>query len=135
MFLAEFFNTDFIAERWQVYLVVVLFSLICGAIVIFAPKAMPQFEMVFFWSTLLGFVTAFITVLAASKTKQPGHVIFADWNNQSGWGDGTAFMLGLGTCMYAFLATDAVTHIAEVRRNNKPRTVPAPRGGAWPCFW
>lgn len=39
-----------------------------------------------------------------------------------------AFILGVGSCMYAFLATDAATHIAEVRikyflsRPNIPET-------------
>jgi amino acid transporter len=35
------------------------------------------------------------------------------YDNPSGWNEPTAFIIGLGTCMYAYLAIDGATHIAE----------------------
>lgn len=84
------------------------------AIVCFLPRAIPMGENVFFLASLLCFVVSFIVCLAVSKTKQPGKVVFTEFVNVTGWSDGTAFMLGVGSCMYAFLATDGATHIAEV---------------------
>ena len=92
-------------------------------------------EVVFFLASVIGFVVFFITVLARSNQKQSGKTVFTEWNNQTGWGDGTAFLLGVGACMYTFLATvsmkspqtlqsytdlelqDSATHIAEEMPN------------------
>lgn len=85
-----------------------------AVVVIYLPKAIPRGEIAFFSASLIGFFVFFITVLATSKTKQPGSVVFTQYVNATGgWSDGTAFMIGVGTCMYSFLATDAATHMAE----------------------
>ena len=89
----------------------VLLISITAAIVIWLPRAIPRGEI----ASLLGFFVFFVVVLATSKTKQPGSVIFIRFANVTGWSDGTAFMIGVGSAMYAFLATDSATHMAEVR--------------------
>ena len=63
---------------------------------------------------LVGFFVFFISILATSKVKQPAEVVFTKFNNTTGWSDGMAFMLGVGSCMYVHLATDGATHITEV---------------------
>lgn len=68
----------------------------------------------FFLASLIGFVFFFIAVLATSKTKQSARTVFVTFTNLSGWNDGTAFMLGVGSAMYSFVATDTATHLAEV---------------------
>mgnify|MGYP003662634822 CR=1 FL=1 len=93
----------------------VLLISITAAIVIWLPRAIPRGEIAFFSASLLGFFVFFVVVLATSKTKQPGFVIFIRFANVTGWSDGTAFMIGVGSAMYAFLATDSATHMAEVR--------------------
>jgi choline transport protein len=87
---------------------------IATAVVILLPRAIPKGEIFFFLCNLIGFFVFFITVLGTSKHKQPASAIFSDFQNVTGWSDGTAFMLGVGTCMYAYLATDGARHIAEV---------------------
>lgn len=111
--LASFFNPDYVWTQWQVWLLYVLLCCIAVAVIVLLPTWLPQAEMVFFLATVSGFVVFFITVLATSKSKQKGSTIFTDWNNQSGWSDGPAFLIGVGTAMYTFLATDGATHIAE----------------------
>jgi len=96
------------------------------SIVIFLPRAIPMGENVFFLASLFAFLVSFIVVLAKSDTKQPAKVVFTEYTNVTGWSDGTAFMLGVGSCMYAFLATDGATHIAEELPNpgkNVPRAI------------
>jgi len=96
-----------------------LFMIIVTAIVCLLPRILPKAETAFFLCSLAGFIIFTIAVLATSKPKQPGSVVFTDFVNQTGWSDGTAFVLGVGTCTYAFLGTDATTHIAEVRFSSK----------------
>ncbi|EXJ85333.1 hypothetical protein A1O1_05697 [Capronia coronata CBS 617.96] len=111
--LASFYNADFAPTQWQTYLIFLLITILAALVVCYAPRLLPALEKFFFWCSLSGFLVAFITMLAASRHKESAHVVFVEYNNQSGWSDGMSFVIAVGTCMYTFLATDATTHIAE----------------------
>jgi choline transport protein len=105
--IASFLHPEYVWTQWQVYLIYVALCIIAVAIVVYLPRQIPHVEMVSFLASIIGFVVFFIAILAASKGKQRASVVFTDWSNQTGWGDGTAFLLGVGTCMYTYLAVDA----------------------------
>lgn len=86
--LASLFHPEYSPTQWQVYLIYVIFVVACTSITIFLPRSIPLAETVFFGASLLGFVVFLITVLAASETKQPARIIFADWVNLTRWNDG-----------------------------------------------
>ncbi|PYH46907.1 putative GABA permease [Aspergillus saccharolyticus JOP 1030-1] len=111
--LASIYHPSYTAESWQTYLIYALLILIATAIVCLLPRALPKGEIVMFISSFLGFVASFITVLATQNHKQSAAAVFLDYKNTSGWSDGTSFLIGLGTCMYAYLAIDGACHIAE----------------------
>jgi choline transport protein len=112
--LVTLHHPNFAAAQWQVYLIYVMINVLATIIICYLPKLLPKIEQTFFLSSLFAFVTGFVTLLASSHDKQPGRTVFVNYNNQSGWSDGTSFLIGVGSCMYAFLATDAATHISEV---------------------
>lgn len=56
--------------------------------------------------SIIGFVTCFIINLAMSDHKQPASWLTQDGLGTSGWGDGTAWLLGISNAMYAFGGTD-----------------------------
>src|ERR1700761_1781696 len=91
--LSSFLHPDYVWTQWQVYLIYVLLCTIAVAITILLPRQIPVFEMAFFLASIVGFVVFFVTVLATSKKKQRASTVFTDWYNQTGWGDGTAFLL------------------------------------------
>lgn len=74
---------------------------------------LPRLQEVMFWSSISAFVACLAAVLGMSKSKQSARVVFTQYQNETGWPDGLSFLIGLGTCMYMFSATDAATHIAE----------------------
>ncbi|KAI1622604.1 amino acid/polyamine transporter I [Exophiala viscosa] len=116
--IASFLRPDYVWTQWQIYLIYLLLCTTAVAVVVWLPRQMPMLQMVFFMASLVGFVVFFITVLATSKDhKQRASTVFTKWDNQTGWSDGTAFLLGVGTCMYAYLAVDSVTHLAEEMPN------------------
>jgi choline transport protein len=98
--LATLYHPEYAWTQWQVYLVYAGILIICTAIVIFLPTLIPIGETVFFWTSITGFVVSFVTLLAASDTKQSGSVVFTQWTNQTGWSDGFAFLLAVGQAMY-----------------------------------
>ncbi|KAF2456314.1 putative amino acid permease [Lineolata rhizophorae] len=111
--VAAFNNPGYEPTQWQIYLMSALAIILCGTVACLLPKLLPLVNQSFFAFSLLGFVVSFVAVLAGSDTKQSGDVVFVEFINNTGWSDGTAFMVAVGTCMYSFLATDATTHIAE----------------------
>ncbi|KAK5088586.1 hypothetical protein LTR05_002806 [Lithohypha guttulata] len=124
--LATLYKPEYAWIQWQVWLVYTGFIIACSSIVILLPRLIPKGEIVFFWASVLGFVVSFVAILAASDTKQSASIVFTDWVNQTGWNDGTAFLLAVGQAMYGFLCTDSATHISEELPNpgrNVPRAM------------
>ncbi|KAJ5496523.1 amino acid transporter [Penicillium fimorum] len=111
--LAGIYHPSYIGEAWQTWVIYFLLVLIAAVIVCLLPAALPRGEMVMFVSSFLGFVASLITVLATRNHTQSVKAVFVDFENTSGWSDGTSFIIGLGTCMYAYLAIDGACHIAE----------------------
>ncbi|KAL2820121.1 amino acid transporter [Aspergillus granulosus] len=125
--LATIYNPSYIAEAWQTYLMYCFLVLISTAIVCLFPRALPRAEIIMFISSVLGFVASFIVLVATQPHKQSAAAVFVDYKNNSGWSDGTSFLIGLGTCMYAYLAIDGASHIAE-ELPNPSRDVPRAMG-------
>ncbi|KAJ5662903.1 amino acid transporter [Penicillium longicatenatum] len=111
--LASIYHPSYTAEAWHTYLIYLLIMILATSIVCFSPNAIPKGEIVLLWCSVAGFVASFVTVLATQRHPQSAKVVFTEYKNESGWNDGTSFVVGLGTCMYAYLAIDGATHIAE----------------------
>ncbi|KPI43975.1 Choline transport protein [Cyphellophora attinorum] len=111
--MATLFHPQYIPEQWHVYLVYVAFVAACTLITVFLSRQIPLLETISFFASITGVVVFFVVVLAVSPTKQPASAVFVRWDNQTGWGDGTAFFLAVGQAMYSYLAVDSASHIAE----------------------
>ncbi|EEU43558.1 uncharacterized protein NECHADRAFT_45162 [Fusarium vanettenii 77-13-4] len=123
LILASLYHPDFVWKPWQVWLIYVLITVISCLIIVLLPRWIPTAERVFLFSSLLGLLVAFITILASSEHKQPAAIVFTEWVNVTGWPDGLAFLLATGQAMYGFLGLDGATHISE-ELPNPERTVP-----------
>jgi choline transport protein len=114
--IAGIYHPTYTAEAWHTYLIYTLLVIIATTIVCLLPRAIPRGEIVMFMCSFMGFLASLITVLATQKHPQSAREVFLNYKNNSGWSDGTSFLIGLGTCMYAYLAIDGACHIAEVKR-------------------
>jgi choline transport protein len=121
--LASLYHPNYTWTQWQVWLLYTLITIISCALIVSFPRWIPTAEKVFMYSSLLGFLVAFITVLATSQDKQPARIVFTDWVNVTGWPNGLSFLLATGQAMYGFLGMDGATHISE-ELPNPERTVP-----------
>lgn len=113
--LATFFDETFVVERWQIYLIFVAINTLATLIVCMAPQLLPKIEVLSLWSSLSAFLISTIVVGALSGPKQPAKAIFVEDQNVTGWSNGFAFIIGIGTSMYTFVSTDSATHMAEVQ--------------------
>lgn len=71
-----------------------------------APKRISWTVQITLYVSLTGFLVFFIVSLAMSRHKQPGSFIVESGLGTSGWGGGTAWVLGITNAMYAFGGTD-----------------------------
>lgn len=126
--IASIYHPDYSAEAWQTYLMYLLIVIMAAAIICLLPRAIPKAEIVMLVASLLGFIASFVTLLAAQPHKQSGLAVFAKpLSNQSGFSDGTAFMVGQPICMYAYMGLDGATHVTE-ETSNPAREIPRSLG-------
>ncbi|GIK01579.1 hypothetical protein Aspvir_005617 [Aspergillus viridinutans] len=111
--LVSFLKEDYQPRQWPTYLVFLALIALATGMVCLLAHWLPRLQEVMFWSSISAFVVCLAAVLGMSKSKQPARVVFTQYENETGWPDGLSFLIGLGTCMYMFCATDAATHIAE----------------------
>lgn len=63
--------------------------------------------------SLGGFVAWFIVLLATKKGSNDSSFLLATDQGTSGWGQGTAWILGISTALFNYQGSDAPIHIAE----------------------
>ena len=98
--LIQVYHPTFLMQRWQIWMIYTALLLFSTILVTLGPSLIPKTQSAFFWASILGVLTMAITVLSVSSTKTSAEVVFASWENPSGWSDGLAFMLATGQSMW-----------------------------------
>lgn len=110
-------HDDYVYERWHVFIVYLLATWSCCALVTFSNRSLPAVQLLAVFFILAGwFITMLVCAIMPSKTGS-GYAttsfVWKDWVNQTGWPDGFAFLTGMLNGAYAVGAIDVVTHCAE----------------------
>ncbi|KAK9237334.1 amino acid/polyamine transporter I [Lipomyces kononenkoae] len=112
---AAFYHPLYKPTRWEVWMLYTAVHTVCVAINLSIPKLLPAFNKFALYLTVTAFIASIVTVgVTGSSTKVTASEVFTDFLNASGWSStGLAFMIATANSMYAFVAVDAATHIAE----------------------
>ncbi|KAJ5601821.1 hypothetical protein N7510_011355 [Penicillium lagena] len=110
-------------QSWHTYLVHVALCIVAFLATSRFPAAIGRLGVAIFFLSLAGFVASIVTLLAVSDDKQPGDVVFRQYENVSGWSDGWAMIIGITACLWAYSGADGPTHLAE-EVPNPSRNVP-----------
>ncbi|KAH6989506.1 amino acid/polyamine transporter I [Ilyonectria sp. MPI-CAGE-AT-0026] len=111
--MISFFEPDFVVQRWQIYLLYVAVALITAVPVFVASNQLAIVVQTSLFLSLVGMaLTLFVTTGMHQHTNEGSFLVQANLGT-SGWNSGTAWMLGIANCMYAFGATDGAIHISE----------------------
>ncbi|OJJ50750.1 hypothetical protein ASPZODRAFT_54940 [Penicilliopsis zonata CBS 506.65] len=121
--IAQFYYEGLTVTAWQMWLIYTLVIILAAVCVCFLPRLIPLIESSLFWLSLGSFIASLVAMLASSQHKQSASFVFTQWSNQTGWSDGTAFLLAVGQSMWPWIGTDAATHISE-ETPNPGRSVP-----------
>jgi choline transport protein len=120
------YHPDFDLQPWHVYIAYILLTIVCVAFCVFFNRFIPKLQDAGLFIILVGgFVT--IVVLAAMPQQHASTAtVWRDWENQTGWGGGVAFLTGVLNGAFTIGTPDGITHLAEELPNPKtdlPRAV------------
>lgn len=101
------------SESWHVYLLHIALCIVAFFATSRFPSAIGRLGIAIFFLSLAGFIASIVTLLTVSDTKQSGDIVFRDYENVSGWGDGWAMVIGITSCLWAYSGVDGPTHLAE----------------------
>ncbi|KPM37242.1 hypothetical protein AK830_g9303 [Neonectria ditissima] len=111
--MISFFEPDFVIQRWQIYLLYVGVAVITAVPVFVASNRLAVVVQISLFLSLVGMaLTLFVTTGLHKHTNEGSYLVQSNLGT-SGWNSGTAWLLGITNCMYAFGGADGAIHISE----------------------
>ncbi|KAF8848814.1 choline transport protein [Acephala macrosclerotiorum] len=107
------YHPSYVIQPWHLFVALVLITWICIAITIFFNKYLPYLQQFGLFVVLVGGLATIIVVAAMPKQHASNSFVWSDWNNETGWGSGFAFLAGVLNGAFTIGTPDAVTHMAE----------------------
>lgn len=107
------FHPDLVIQPWHVYVAFVLITWSCTTFVIFGNRFMPQLQHVGTFLVCIGGLVTIIVVAAMPKKHASNAFVWRDFDNQTGWSGGVAFLTGVLNGAFTIGTPDAITHMAE----------------------
>ena len=116
--MIAFWHPSYKSEQWQIYLIylatvfltgatpssgvvwiVIRLTLVEAAPLFLVPRSVPRITRATLLLSVTGFIVVFCTLLGLKKQTQPGSFITRKGLGTSGWGEGTAWLLGVGNAL------------------------------------
>lgn len=122
------FHPDLVIEPWHVYIAFLLITWSCAALVIFGNRLLPMLNSIGLFLVVVGGLVTVIVVAAMPKQHASNSFVWTDWQNQTGWLDGVAFLTGVLNGAFTIGTPEAVTHMSEELpnpRRDMPRAIAA----------
>jgi len=107
------YHPDYVQQPWQVFVAFLLIAWICIAATIFFNKYLPYLQQFGLFVVLVGGLATLITLAAMPKQHASNSFVWTDFQNNTGWGGGIAFLSGVLNGAFTIGTPDAVTHMAE----------------------
>ncbi|KAL1304537.1 hypothetical protein AAFC00_003519 [Neodothiora populina] len=118
------YHPDYVAERWNVFIVYLILTWSCCACVLFANRALPWINNLGLFFILAGCLVSVLVCAIMPSSNGSGYAtkdaVWKDWDNQTGYtSDGFVFLAGMLNGAYAIGTPDCVSHLAEEIPNPK----------------
>ncbi|EXJ83064.1 hypothetical protein A1O1_06682 [Capronia coronata CBS 617.96] len=108
----QFYIESYVSKAWHTFLVYQALNFVVLLYNLLALKRATWTHEIGFFLTLLTFITVSITCLARS-TKASSSFVWDNFENNTGWDGGVAFLTGLVTPASMFLGLDGALHLAD----------------------
>lgn len=107
------FHPEYVIEAWHTYVAFLCVTWLCCAFCIFGNRLIPMMQNVGLFLVIAGGLITIIVVAAMPKKHASSSFVWRDWDNQTGWNGGAAFLTGVLNGAFTIGTPDAVTHMAE----------------------
>ena len=113
--IVAMYDLNFTPQPWQQFLIYIAYNLVAMLLNAFALRLLPLInKSAIIWS-ISGFVVISITILAcASPNYNSADLVFRQFQNETNWPDGIAWLLGLLQAGLGLTGFDATAHMIEV---------------------
>jgi amino acid transporter len=113
--IVAMYDLNFTPKPWQQFLIYIAYNLVAMLLNAFALRLLPLInKSAIVWS-ISGFVVISITILAcASPNYNSADLVFRQFQNETNWPDGIAWLLGLLQAGLGLTGFDATAHMIEV---------------------
>jgi len=122
------FHPDLVIAPWHVYIAFLVITWSCTALVIFGNRLLPILNNIGLFLVIVGGLVTVIVVAAMPTQHASNSFVWTDWQNQTGWLDGVAFLTGVLNGAFTIGTPEAVTHMSEELpnpRRDMPRAIAA----------
>ncbi|KAJ4263450.1 hypothetical protein NW762_006269 [Fusarium torreyae] len=109
-------NDSFVPEKWSTYLIFLAILTFTTITNIFGNRILGRWNDAALCWSVLGVVIVGIVLLTMSK-KSDASFVFTNFDNQTGWPDGMAWILGLLQSALSLIGFDVILHMAEEMPN------------------
>lgn len=106
-------DTCRVIQPWHTYIAYIMLIWVCTFYCIFLNRTMPLLQNIGMFLVIGGGIITIIVVAAMPKTHASNAFVWKDWDNQTGWPSGVAFLTGVLNGAFTIGTPDAITHMAE----------------------
>jgi choline transport protein len=107
------YHPSYVAQPWQLFVTLLLITWLCIACTIFFNKFLPYLQQFGLFVVLAGGLITLIVLVAMPKQHASNSFVWGDWQNNTGYVGGFAFLAGVLNGSFAIGTPDAITHMAE----------------------
>ncbi|KAF2400226.1 choline transport protein [Trichodelitschia bisporula] len=113
------FHPDLEIQAWHVYVAYLLLTVVCSSFCIFYNRLIPKLQDAGLFLVIVGGIITIIVVVSMPEKHASNAFVWTDWDNQTGWSSGVAFLTGVLNGAFTIGTPDAITHMAEELPNPK----------------
>ena len=107
------YHEDYVQQPWHLFIALLLITWICIGVTIFFNRYLAYLQQFGLFVVLVGGLVTLIILAAMPKQHASNSFVWTDWQNNTGWGSGMAFLAGVLNGAFTIGTPDAVTHMAE----------------------
>jgi choline transport protein len=132
------YHPSYTIQPWHIFVTLTLITWICIGVTIFFNRFLPIIEQFGLFVVLVGGLVTIIVLAAMPKQHASHSFVWTNWDNETGWSSGVAFLTGVLNGAFTIGTPDAVTHMAEELPNPKkdlPKAIAAQLGLGVLSMW
>ncbi len=107
------YHNDYIIQTWHMFIIMVIMTWFWTVATIFFNRFLPYLQQFGLFVVIVGGIATIIVLVVMPKTRSTSSFVWSDWNNNTGWGSGVAFLTGVLNGAFTIGTPDAITHVAE----------------------